>query len=151
MPRIVRNAAIKADKPRREKKDKKQVTWLALSRSVINISISSALRKTFTVRTKTVTRFMAQQLKHSAHKLTKKKRGGGCDEQKNDAKENKVRCAAIIGRKLHLEAAVSIKLLSKFHLNPLIVNSITQTACMRACVHACISACACFLWVGVHM
>lgn len=38
----------------------------------------------------------------------------------------------------HLEAAVSIKLLSKFHLNPLIVNSITQTACMRACISACV-------------
>lgn len=37
----------------------------------------------------------------------------------------------------HLEnaSAVSIKLLSKFHLNPLIVNSITQTACMCACIH----------------
>lgn len=51
----------------------------------------------------------------------------------------------IIKKKKHLEAPVSIKLLSKFHLNPLIVNSITQTACMHACVRACISACVCFL------
>lgn len=50
--------------------------------------------------------------------------------------------------KTHLEnaGAVSIKLLSKFHLNPLIVNSITQTACMCACIHvlsACVSVCGC--------
>lgn len=42
---------------------------------------------------------------------------------------------------------VIIKLLSKFHLNPLIVNSITQTDCMCACIHV-LSACVC---VGVHM
>lgn len=41
--------------------------------------------------------------------------------------------------------AVSIKLLSKFHLNPLIVNSITQTACMCACIHVfkCVCMCVC--------
>lgn len=37
---------------------------------------------------------------------------------------------------------VTIKLLSKFHLNPLIVNSITQTDCMCACIHV-LSACVC--------
>lgn len=38
--------------------------------------------------------------------------------------------------------AGTIELLSKCHLNPLIVNSITQTACMCACIHV-LSACVC--------
>lgn len=46
----------------------------------------------------------------------------------------------------HLKNAASIRLLSKFHLNPLIVNSITQTACMRAHMYLSVS-----LRVGVHM
>lgn len=47
-------------------------------------------------------------------------------------------------------SAVSIKLLSKFHLNPLIVTSITQTACMCTCIHVFKSVCMCvFLCVWV--
>lgn len=42
-----------------------QVTWLALSRSVITISISSALRKTFIVTTEDVTGLLRDSLKHS--------------------------------------------------------------------------------------
>lgn len=41
----------------------------------------------------------------------------------------------------------TIKQLSKFHLNPLIVNSIAQTDCMCTCIHV-LNACVC---VGVHM
>lgn len=37
---------------------------------------------------------------------------------------------------------VNIKILSTFHLNPLIVNSITQTDCICACIHV-LSACVC--------
>lgn len=53
-----------------------------------------------------------------------------------------------IVQRMHLEniGAVSIKLLSKFHLNPLIVNYITETACICACIHvlsACVSVCGC--------
>ena len=48
--------------------------------------------------------------------------------------------------------AMSIKLLSKFHLNPLIVNSITQTACMCVCIHVFKCVCVCVsMCVGVHM
>lgn len=51
----------------------------------------------------------------------------------------------------HLEnaGAMSIKLLSKFHLNPLIVNSITQTACVCVCIHV-LGMCVCAS-VCVHM
>lgn len=60
----------------------------------------------------------------------------------NDDDSQKERCTD-----LEHPGAVSIKLLSKFHLNPLIVNAITQTACICACIHVfkcvCVYECGC--------
>lgn len=51
-------------------------------------------------------------------------------------------CAHMHNNYSHSKNADTGTVLSKFHLNPLIVNSITQTACMCACVHV-LSACVC--------
>lgn len=56
---------------------------MALSRSVINISISSALRKTITIITRIVTGFIAHPLKHNTQVKS------NSDTQKNDSKEEK--------------------------------------------------------------
>ncbi len=113
-----------------------RVTWLALSRSVITISISSALGKTFTVTTEDVTVFIRDSLSYRTQIKTRK---GWMDRWLPERKVHSahITCERDCSERTHLEnvGAMSIKLLSKFHLNPLIVNSITQTACMCACIH----------------
>ena len=123
------------------------ITWLALSRSVITISISSALRKIFIVTTMDATVLIRDSLKYS---MQIKTRNGWTDRWVPGRRVHSahITCVRDCSERTHLEnaGAMSIKLLSKFHLNPLIVNSITQTACMCACIHVFKCVCLC-VWV----
>lgn len=97
----------------------------------------------------TPTKTWRAQIKIKIKKRDRKRilRRTKCNRARNPARTCKPFRDKKIKIKKHLEAPVSIKLLSKFHLNPLIVNSITQTACMHACVRVLVRACVFCEWV----